>query len=92
MNSNTVKHKDENLVWSNGSKQEKSPRLATSNQGSREESAREYINPVARALLEDETWTVGDDGDIIHFTHFTGGCLRAPTSHKLVKWSKSHTS
>ena len=67
MNSNAEKHKsNENLVWSNGSKQEKSPRRPL--KGSQEESAREYINPVARALLEDETWTIGDNGELFHFT------------------------
>ena len=64
MNSSTATIKrnvNGNLVWSNGSFCEKSPRQPRS--GSQEESAREYINPVARALQDDETWTIGDNGE-----------------------------
>ena len=43
-------------TWSNGIAHERSPRRP------RSEEVREYINPVARALNDNETWTVDDQG------------------------------
>jgi hypothetical protein len=58
---NSETHKDittNNVTktWSNGIAHERSPRRP------RSENAREYINPVARALNDNETWTVDDQG------------------------------
>jgi hypothetical protein len=53
-------HENRNLVWSNGTICEKSPRRPRTYA---EETIREYINPVARALNDNETWTIGDQGE-----------------------------
>ena len=50
-------HENGNLVWSNGTICEKSPRRPI------EQIVHEYINPVARALNDNETWTIGDQGE-----------------------------
>ena len=44
------------LKWSNGIPHERSPRKKCY------EEEREYVNPVARALNDNETWTVDDSG------------------------------
>lgn len=55
--STIAKNNDGNLVWSNGITYEKSPRRT------RPQPVHEYINPVARALNDNETWTIGDQGE-----------------------------
>jgi hypothetical protein len=53
-------HQNGNLVWSNGTICERSPRRQ---QSCEEHIVHEYINPVARALNDNETWTIGDQGE-----------------------------
>jgi hypothetical protein len=53
-------HENGNLVWTNGTTCERSPRRPLTFV---EEPVREYINPVARALHDNETWTIGDQGE-----------------------------
>lgn len=53
-------HENGTLVWTNGTTCERSPRRSRTFV---EEPAREYINPVARALHDNETWTIGDQGE-----------------------------
>ena len=53
-------HENGNLVWSNGTICEKSARRQ---QTYAVEIDHEYINPVARALNDNETWTIGDQGE-----------------------------
>ncbi len=47
--------------WSNGTKQEKSP-IRKFYEGV-VEPVIEYVNPVARALNDTETWTIDDQGE-----------------------------
>ena len=54
---NSSKKDNDNKTWSDGFVHEKSPRRP------RSEPTREYINPVARALHDNETWTIDDNGD-----------------------------
>jgi len=47
--------------WSNGTKQEKSP--VKKHYGDTVEPVIEYVNPVARALNDTETWTIDEQGE-----------------------------
>jgi len=57
--------KDKTLTfskWTNGTKQEKSP-IRKFYEDVVEPVVIEYVNPVARALNDTETWTIGDQGE-----------------------------
>jgi hypothetical protein len=49
--------------WSNGTKQDKSPVRKSVTGSVIEEPTIEYVNPVARALNDTETWTIDDQGE-----------------------------
>ena len=65
------------LKWSNGIKYEKSPRRSKTTNNNTEEyddsCGPEYTNPVARALNDQETWTIDEQGTYFPTIPYTIG-------------------